>query len=397
MGEKKLVPKRRFSGFDEEWIENKLGDIIEITMGHSPQSSNYTNNSSDYILVQGNADIHRNKVCPRVWTTQLTKQANKEDLIMTVRAPVGEIAKTDFNVVLGRGVAGLKGNDFIFYSLVKKKLDGYWTRLSTGSTFDSVNSYEIKDVDLLMPTEKEQQKIGELFTILDERIANQERKIAKVKALKDAYLTEMFPQEGETVPKRRFKGFEEEWKGIDLGSIGSTFSGLSGKTKKDFGHGSAEFVTYMNVFNNTISDINNTERVIHENKETQLKYGDILFTTSSETPDEVGMSSVWLNDRPNVYLNSFCFGFRSNIKIDYYFVGYLLRANEFRRKIEILAQGISRYNISKSKVMELKVNLPSIKEQQKIGSFFKNLDNQIEMEEKKLDKLQKMKEAYLEE
>src|SRR5699024_12603281 len=98
------------------------------------------------------------------------------------------------------------------------------------------------------------------------------------------------------------------------------------KTKKDFGHGSAEFVTYMNVFNNTISDINNNVRVIHDNKETQLKYGDILFTTSSETPDEVEMSSVWLNDRSNVYLNSFCFGFRSNIKIDYYFVGYLLRA-----------------------------------------------------------------------
>src|SRR5699024_5925796 len=149
------------------------------------------------------------------------------------------------------GVAGLKGNDFIFYSLVKKKLDGYWTRLSTGSTFDSVNSYEIKDVDLLLPTEEEQQKIGELFTILDERIANQERKIAKVKAIKDAYLTEMFPQEGETVPKRRFKVCEEEWQGIDLGSIGSTLSGLSGKTKKDFGHGPAEFVTHMNVFNNT--------------------------------------------------------------------------------------------------------------------------------------------------
>src|SRR5699024_8283895 len=161
-----------------------------------------------------------------------------------------------------------------------------------------------KDVELLLPPEEEQQKIGKVFTILDERIANQERKIAKGKALKDAYITEMFPQEGETVPKRQFKGYEDTWKGIDLGSIGRTFSALSGKTKKDFGHGLAEFVTYMNVFNNTISDINNTERVIHDNKETQLKYGDILFTTSSETPDEVGMSSVWLNDRPNVYLNS---------------------------------------------------------------------------------------------
>ncbi|PTI80342.1 hypothetical protein BU064_01750 [Staphylococcus succinus] len=199
------------------------------------------------------------------------------------------------------------------------------------------------------------------------------------------------------VPKRRFKGFKNEWKEVDLGSIGNTFSGLSGKTKKDFGHGSAEFVTYLNVFNNTIADINNTEKVIYDNKATQLKYGDILFTTSSETPEEVGMTSVWLDDRSNVYLNSFCFGFRSNINVDYYFLGYLLRASEFRKKIEILAQGISRYNISKSKVMELKINLPNIQEQKKIGEFFKNLDDQIEIELKKLNKLKKMKNAYLEE
>lgn len=202
-------------------------------------------------------------------------------------------------------------------------------------------------------------------------------------------------EEKQLVPKRRFKEFEGEWKEIDLDSIGSTFSGLSGKTKKDFGHGTAEFVTYMNIFNNTMADINNTEKVIHDNKETQLKYGDILFTTSSETPHEVGMSSVWLNNRPNVYLNSFCFGFRCNIKIDYYFIGYLLRANEFRRKIEILAQGISRYNISKSKVLELKINLPSIKEQQKIGAFFKVLDERIANQKRKIAKVKALKAAYL--
>src|SRR5699024_2655873 len=157
-----------------------------------------------------------------------------------------------------------------------------------------LNSYEIKGVNLLMPTEEGQQKIGELVTLLEERMAKQERKNAKAKPPEDDYLTEMFPHEGQTLPKTGVERLQEELRGIDLGSIGSTFSGLSGKTKKDFGHGSAEFVTYMNVFNNTISDINNTERVIHDNKETQLKYGDILFTTSSETPDEVGMSSVWL-------------------------------------------------------------------------------------------------------
>src|SRR5699024_6111235 len=137
MGEKKLVPKRRFSGFDEEWIENKLGDIIEITMGHSPKSSNYTNDSSDYILVQGNADLKRNSVVPRVWTTQVTKVAYKGDLILTVRAPVGEVGKTAYDVVLGRGVAGLKGNDFIFQYLMKMKSEDDWNKMSTGSTFDS--------------------------------------------------------------------------------------------------------------------------------------------------------------------------------------------------------------------------------------------------------------------
>src|SRR5690625_3636162 len=236
---------------------------------------------------------------------------------------------------------------------------------------------EIGKVLISYPCNLEQQKIGKFFKVIDERIANQERKIAKVKALKSAYLTEMFPQEGETVPRRRFKGFEGEWRITYLGSIGGTFSGLSGKTKQDFGHGTAEFITYMNVFNNTISNINITEKVVYDNKQTQVKYGDILFTTSSETPDEVGMSSVWLDDRPNVYLNSFCFGFRSVINIDYYFIGYMLRANLFRKQMEVLAQGISRYNISKSKVLEIEIYLPTIQEQRKIGDFFKVIDERI--------------------
>ncbi|MEI3613558.1 restriction endonuclease subunit S [Pseudogracilibacillus sp. SO30301A] len=202
-------------------------------------------------------------------------------------------------------------------------------------------------------------------------------------------------EEKKLVPKRRFKEFVWEWKKIDLGSIGSTFSGLSGKTKNDFGHGTAEFVTYMNIFNNTISDINVTEKVVRDDKQTQLEYGDILFTTSSETPNEVGMSSVWLDKRPNVYLNSFCFGFRPTIKFDYYYIGYMLRANSFRKQMEILAQGISRYNISKAKVLETVVLLPSVQEQQKIGEFFKVLDERIANQERKIAKVKALKSAYL--
>ena len=129
-------------------------------------------------------------------------------------------------------------------------------------------------------------------------------------------------KEKRRVPKLRFPGFTEDWEQRKLGSIGSTYTGLSGKTKEDFGHGEAQYITYLNVFQNTISNITMTDKVEIDTTQTEVKYGDVLFTTSSETPEEVGMSSVWLGDTPNTYLNSFCFGFRPKQKIDLYFLGY---------------------------------------------------------------------------
>ena len=196
-------------------------------------------------------------------------------------------------------------------------------------------------------------------------------------------------------PRIRFKGFTEDWEQRKLGSIGSTYTGLSGKTKEDFGHGEAQYITYLNVFQNTISDITMTDKVEIDITQNEVKYGDVLFTTSSETPEEVGMSSVWLGDTPNIYLNSFCFGFRPNQKIDPYFLGYSLRAPYMRDKIKILAQGISRYNISKNKVMELEISLPNNEEQKLLGTFLQRIDLIITLHQCKLEKLKLMKKALL--
>ena len=196
-------------------------------------------------------------------------------------------------------------------------------------------------------------------------------------------------------PRIRFKGFTEDWEQRKLGSIGSTYTGLSGKTKEDFGHGEAQYITYLNVFQNTISDITMTDKVEIDITQNEVKYGDVLFTTSSETPEEVGMSSVWLGDTPNIYLNSFCFGFRPNQKIDPYFLGYSLRAPHMRDKIKILAQGISRYNISKNKVMELEISLPNNEEQKLLGTFLQRIDLIITLHQCKLEKLKLMKKALL--
>ena len=196
-------------------------------------------------------------------------------------------------------------------------------------------------------------------------------------------------------PRIRFKGFTEDWEQRKLGSIGSTYTGLSGKTKEDFGHGEAQYITYLNVFQNTISDITMTDKVEIDITQNEVKYGDVLFTTSSETPEEVGMSSVWLGDTPNIYLNSFCFGFRPNQKIDRYFLGYSLRAPYMRDKIKILAQGISRYNISKNKVMELEISLPNNEEQKLLGTFLQRIDLIITLHQRKLEKLKLAKKALL--
>ena len=200
----------------------------------------------------------------------------------------------------------------------------------------------------------------------------------------------------ERKPQVRFKGFTDPWEQRKLGDMGTTFTGLSGKTKEDFGHGEAKFVTYMNVFTNPVSDPDRTEAVEIDKSQNSVQYGDVFFTTSSETPEEVGMSSVWLKNTENTYLNSFCFGYRPSTEIDPYYMAYMLRSDIVREKIIYLAQGISRYNISKNGVMQIEVPLPELREQKLLGKYFSDLDNLITLHQRKLEKLYNIKKSMLE-
>ena len=169
------IPEVRFAGFTDAWEQRKLGDVTQIIMGQSPDGSTYSEKPKDYILVQGNSDIKDGWVEPRLWTTQMTKKADVGDLIMSVRAPAGSMGKTAYNVVIGRGVAAIKGNEFIFQSLIKKDIEGFWKKITTGSTFESLNSNDIKNSNLLVPVNEEQIKIGQYFSQLDNLITLHQR------------------------------------------------------------------------------------------------------------------------------------------------------------------------------------------------------------------------------
>lgn len=186
------TPEIRFKGFNDAWEQRKLGDEVQITMGQSPDGSTYTDIPSDYILVQGNADLKNGWVMPRVWTSQVTKKAEAGDLIMSVRAPAGEMGKTAYNAIIGRGVAAIKGNEFIFQSLVKMNFEGYWKRLSCGSTFESLNSDNIKNAEIMIPHLNEQLQIGSFFENLDTLITLHQRELEKLQNIKKSCLERMF-------------------------------------------------------------------------------------------------------------------------------------------------------------------------------------------------------------
>ena len=198
----------------------------------------------------------------------------------------------------------------------------------------------------------------------------------------------------------RFPEFSGEWEKCTLGSIGETFNGLTGKSAVDFGSGSP-YITYKSIFDSSKIDISKVEYVkITETervKQTQneVEYGDIFFTTSSETPEEVGMASVLLSEIRDCYLNSFCFGYRLFDKCIHQpdFFRFYLRSSNLRKKIAILAQGSTRFNISKNEVMKMPIFLPSLAEQRKISKLLSLIEDRIETQKKVIEDLKKLKDA----
>lgn len=417
MKEKKLVPKKRFVGYMDEWEIYKLKEVVAIENGYAFKSKYFkTDTTREIVITPGNVNIgggfqdgkgHYYDISGKFPTKSIMKPG---DIFVTMTDLTSSAQVLGFpalipndgniylhNQRLGKLINYDLNKDYLFNLLCTERYHRQIVMTASGTTVKHSSPQRILNSLAGIPSIEEQQKIGNFFKHLDRMIFLEQRKLEKTKALKAAYLVEMFPAERERVPKRRFTGFKKDWQETILGELGITFSGMSGKTKKDFGHGDAEFVTYMNVFKNEISDTLLTEKVVLDNRQSEVKYGDVFFTTSSETPHEVGMSSMWLDNRPNVYLNSFCFGFRPASEINKLYLAYLLRSNEVRNQIEILAQGISRYNISKRKVMEITIYIPDYEEQKEIGEFFKKIDDTISNQQKKLNKLKAMKQAYLEE
>ena len=390
---KRKVPKIRFKGFHDDWEQRKLGDVVQITMGQSPDGSTYSDEPSDYILVQGNADLQNGWVCPRIWTTQITKKADAGDLIMSVRAPAGAMGKTAYNAVIGRGVAAIKGNEFIYQLLVKMDTDGFWKTLSCGSTFESLNSDNIKNAEVKIPTTAEQIKIGGYFQQLDNLITLHQRKFEKLTNVKKSMLEKMFPQNGSSYPEIRFKGFTDPWEQRKLGDIADIVGGGTPSTgNQSYWDGDIDWYAPAEIADQIYA--NSSQKKItglgYENSSAKmLPPGTVLFTSRA------GIGKTAILTRKGCTNQ----GFQSIVphrgELDSYFI--FSRTGELKRYGELVGAGSTFVEVSGKQmaVMELMMP-PTMREQQTIGGFFQQLDHLITLHQRELEKLQNIKKSMLE-
>ena len=397
--------KIRFKKYNDVWENVKLTEIVPIVMGQSPDSKNYTDNPNDYILVQGNADMQNGRVVPRLWTTQITKLAEKGDLILSVRAPVGDIGKTDYNVVLGRGVAAIRGNEFIFQLLSRMKQTNYWAKFSTGSTFESINSSDIKLAEIYLPSQEEQSAIGSLFRTFDDLLASYKDNLANYQSLKTTMLSKMFPKAGETVPKIRLDGFEGEWECVKMADIFQIIDGDRGKSypgESDFSSfGHTLFLDTGNV-KKTGLDFSTT-KFISEEKDKELRNGKLIsgdfILTSRGTLGNVAYYDENIQKRySSVRINSAMLILRPLLgdKIDPEYILAVLRGNLISNFMKVNQVGSAQPHITKKEFSKIKVLVPSnIQEQQAIGSYFSNLDNLINSYQEKITQLETLKKKLL--
>lgn len=268
-----------------------------------------------------------------------------------------------------------------------------WYKYNTATGVPSLTSNTILDINIPLPSPFEQKRIAKALSDIDDLISSLSKLIEKKKNIKVATMQQLL------TGKKRLKGFSEPWRETEIGKLGRTYNGLSGKSANDFGHGAASYITFLNVLNNPKIDTSIFEKVDVKEGESQniVRKGDLLFNTSSETPDEVGICSAMLEDVENLYLNSFCFGFRPNEDVDSLFMSYWFRGSEGRNLMITLAQGSTRYNLSKDSFMKSVITIPSPEEQKAIANILNDMDVEIQAIEQKRAKYESIKKGMMQE
>lgn len=390
------VPHLRFPEFSGEWKKHSLGEIGETIIGLTYKPSDVVDNNG--IIVFRSSNIKNGMIdysdLVRVNKHIKDKIITKEnDILVCARNGsqrlIGKnaiIKQEDANNTFGAFMMVYRANDnpFILPLLSTKK---YFSQVgeNLGARINQITTSDFNGFEFYFPeNHAERTKIAELFRLLDERIATQNKIIDKLQSLIKGLNDSLYQQYGNEIM-------------TSFSKLGQSYSGLSGKLADDFGIGKP-YITYLNVYSNNVVNENDYQyvRISDGEKQNVVKYGDVLFTLSSETPEEVGVGSVYLG-KDDVYLNSFCFGIHIENKGLAYspYLSYYVSSTPFRKFIYPFAQGSTRFNLCKADFEKADIKLPSLDNQKHIYAILNHITEKIETEKMILERYTIQKQYLL--
>ena len=388
------VPNLRFPEFQGEWEKCKLGDYGKVITGNTPPTKDIENYENGTYLWASPADLGIIKSI-----TETKTMLSAQGFSKTRTLPKGSVLVTCIGSTIGKAGMATKemstnqqinsivvndnnDNEFVYYA-IQSAFPRYLSSIAVQAVpIISKSAFELLPNN--RPYLQEQKKIGKFLSLLDERIAAQNKIIDKLQSLIKGLNDSLYAQYGGKIL-------------TSFAKLGTSYSGLSGKSAQDFGSGKP-FITYLNVYSNNVINENDFQYVAIKDGEKQnvVEYGDVLFTLSSETSEEVGIGSVYLG-KEKVYLNSFCFGIHiTNTEVAFPpYLSYYVSSTAFRKFIYPYAQGSTRFNLCKADFEKASIKLPTLENQKRIYSILSHIDNKIETERQMLELYNSQKQYLL--
>lgn len=387
----------RFPEYSDKWLECELQDIADLSKGAGISKDQLSETGESCILYGELYTKYKSEVISNVVSktniesTNLVRSKANDVIIPSSGETAIDISTARCvpydNILLGGdlNIIRLKDQDGRFFSYQLngvRKLD--IAQIAQGVSVVHLYGESLKRLKVRYPSKSEQEKISSLLSVLDERIETQNRIIDKLQSLMKGlndYLQDSVPLSYS----------------LSFSDIGEDYSGLSGKSAEDFG-GGKPYITYVCIYANNFVDDDCCGKVSVERNEKQnvVQKGDMLFTLSSETPEEVCYGAVYSGNSTETYLNSFCFGVRNREeKVFSPYMAYFFNSSRFRREVYPLAQGSTRFNLQKSDFLQKQFLYPSIEDQHRIFEILNAYDNKIKVENRILAHYQLQKEFLL--
>lgn len=389
------VPELRFDGFEGEWEEKKISKIAKINPKSSPLPEKFK--YVDLTSVSGTSLINFDIINKKEAPSRAQRVAKKGDIFYQTVRPYQknnlffDLDDTDF--IFSTGYAQIRttnNNSRYLFTLIQTKrfVDTVMNR-TTGTSFPAISTSELSDINVKIPRNiSEQEKIGDLFKKIDALIEIQEDKVAKMEDFKKSMLQKMFPKKGKLVPEFRFEGFDGELNSFRINELieysnGNTLEPLITE------NGDLEVLNLNSVSIN--GQLKGTSKYINSPYSTLEKNDIIMILSDIAHGNLIGKTAV-IPESNKYVLNQRVAQLKPK-NIDSYFLSYYINHNQ--KDLYALSAGTSQLNLSKTEILKYYVRIPALEEQQKIGKFFKNLDTQIENEEKLLDSYKIMKKSLL--